>query len=228
MTRRMVAVFMIGSVVAVASTPVWGLGVIVALLGAPGLIEGRRAKTADRRLAADLALVLELAARAVRTGATPNDAVDEAMRLRPGNAAVCLRGLPLRSPGDPVHRQRPGKFVRQSDPSLEIASLVLTVSAQAGNGAARALDAGASILRARHRAAEEVTTGSAQARSSALVLTALPMLMGCAAILADPSSMARMSSEPLVVASIMSGGALQVIGLRWSRRIIRGVGGDRS
>ncbi len=111
--------------------------------------------------------------------------------------------------------------VRSPSPHLALALSVLRACTANGGPPAEPLDRAAATLRARAVAAAERQTQSAQARLSAVVMTVLPVAMLVLLLLTSSATRAAAGS-PLGVLAVTIGGALNLIGWRWMRRIITG------
>jgi len=104
-------------------------------------------------------------------------------------------------------------------PHLNLALAVLRACALNGGPPAEPLDRAASTLRGRAADAAERQTQSAQARLSAIVMTILPVAM-LALLLATSATTRAATVTPAGIAAVTVGGALNLGGWRWMRRII--------
>lgn len=104
-------------------------------------------------------------------------------------------------------------------PAVDLAVTVLTATAQLGGPAAEPIDRAAAAIRRRVADEAERRTHSAQARASALTLTALPGVV--LVLLAAASSTVRQQlAAPLGALCVGLGAVLNLAGWRWMRRII--------
>lgn len=96
---------------------------------------------------------------------------------------------------------------------------VLSASARLGGPTASAVDRVAVTLHARSAERAERRAASAQARLSALVLTVMPFAVLAFLAATEPSVRAALHS-PLGLSCLVAGGALNVAGWWWMRRLI--------
>ncbi len=111
--------------------------------------------------------------------------------------------------------------VESPSPHLTLALSVLRACAVNGGPPAEPLDRAAATLRSRAVAAAERRTQSAQARMSAVVMTVLPIAM-LLLLLATSATTRHAATSPVGLIALATGGALNVVGWRWMRRIIDG------
>lgn len=100
----------------------------------------------------------------------------------------------------------------------------LEVAAEAGGARARAIEGVAATLRSRLAVADEARALAGQARSSAAVLVALPVVVTVLGALADPRHAGDLLGTPVGLACLVSAAVLDLAGGWWMHRI---VGGDR-
>ncbi len=97
----------------------------------------------------------------------------------------------------------------------------LAVAVDAGGPAAPALDGLAAGLRDRHDAAAEVAAVSAQARLSAIVVGAAPLVSLALSLLADPRVAPTLVGTAPGRACLVTGVTLDGLAALWMRRIVR-------
>jgi tight adherence protein B len=158
-------------------------------------------------------------ARGLRSGSTLAGAVRELVPADPTTATVTA---PIRlalergqSVGDAVGRvDRPGEH-------LHLALTVLATVARVGGPAGHAIDATATTLRQRADDRDSRAVQAAQARMSAHVMTALPVLV-LAVLVATDGEVRSTVSGPIGAICVGLGLALNTIGWWWMRRIVGG------
>lgn len=203
-----------GSVVA---GPPGALGGAVAAAVWPRVVARRRRARLVQRLGSDVAVLFELAARTVRSGVAPRDALVIVTQDRPGPAA----DLVLETFGGPSPVSgAPGR--RSGGPADVVAAVAAMVGGVAG-GTARGLEAGAMILRERERARDELRAGIAQARTSAMLLTGAPVVFALICCVAVPGGAGALLGHPVAIAAIAVGVLLELAGAWWARRLISSV-----
>jgi tight adherence protein B len=201
---------------------VGGPGLVVAvvalLAGGPVLAAVALGDRADRRYEDALPDALERVAGALRSGASPRRAVEEAGGPGPVGgdlaavAADAAAGEPLVAALDRWAERRPLPGVR-----LTVAALAL--GAETGGAHARALDGVAATLRGRRAVAGEVRALAAQARLSGLVITVAPVGFGVVAAASDPRTATFLLRTPLGLACLVAGLALNAGAAVWMHRL---------
>jgi tight adherence protein B len=177
----------------------------------------------DAAIAAALPDVLERVAGGLRAGSAPLGALTEAAegadlpeRLAADLALVICRaeegGLAVAL--DRWAGERPL-------PVVAAAAAALQVAMSAGGPAAPALDGLAAGLRDRHDAASEVAALSAQARLSAIVVGAAPLVSLSLSLLVDQRVAPTMIGTAPGRACLLAGVALEGLAGLWMHRIVR-------
>ena len=175
---------------------------------------------AGRTEEADIvAQALELAARALRSGASLLTALD----------AVATE-LPEAGLGEVARRVRGGFSLRAAldrwagtAPPRQAAAAMLVLGHASGAAMASSLDRAAASLRQRRALGDEISALTAQTRASATVVALAPA--GFAVIVAgvDPDALTMLFTTPVGLVSLTAGLALEGLGVWWMRRLCRGV-----
>jgi hypothetical protein len=105
------------------------------------------------------------------------------------------------------------------DPAEAVVIHTLTVAATLGGPTATVLESGASLLRERAAVRAEATVHAAQARLSARVLTATPLLFAGWSLAASPSFRAAVFS-PAGSVAVVTGMVCNATGWWWMRHIV--------
>ena len=166
----------------------------------------------------ELAQWCDALARAVRGGATLHHAVQTvrppdaiAVRLEPALLGLS-RGGSLRAAL---------ASIEGGSPHLDLVLVVLQACAQHGGPPAEPIDRAASALRQRAALAFERRTQSAQARMSAIVMTALPGALLSLLLVTSAPTRAALASGP-GAASVLAGIGFNAAGWAWMRRLTAG------
>jgi tight adherence protein B len=202
--------------------PLPSLLVLVAVAVGPILALRARRGQGPARVEAGLPVALEAMARALRSGGSMRQAVEEAAAVSPGPlaaelhlvAAQAARGAPLVAALHAMGERRPLPGVR-----LAIAALCLGV--ETGGAQARAVDGVATTLRDRLGIAAEVRALSAQARLSAVIIGLAPVGFGAFAAATDPHTAAFVFHTVPGLLLLALGVALDGLGWLWMRRLSR-------
>lgn len=201
-----------GPALAVAATAAGVAGPFVAL-------RARRGR-GDANVEAGLPVALEAVARALRSGASLRQAVEEAAARTPGPlgheldrvATQAARGAPLVQALEGLARRRPL-------PGVRLAVAALCLGAETGGAQARAVDGVATTLRDRLAVLAEVRALSAQARVSALVISLAPLGFGAFAAATDPRTATFLFHTAAGLGLLAAGAALDGLGWLWMNRL---------
>ena len=177
---------------------------------------------ADRRLEDALPGALEAVARALRSGASMIQAIDEAAIATPGRlgddlgrvSTAAHRGQSLPLALDDWGRLR-------NLPGVRLAVAALGLGAETGGAQARAIDAVASTLRSRLAVTAEVRALSSQARLSGLVITVAPLGFAVLAGVIDPRTAQFLLRSSLGLLCLSAGLALDGLAAWWMNRLAR-------
>ena len=200
---------------------------VLAVLALAGTGAGVRRAAPRRRVATyerELPEVLEAVARQLRAGGSLAQAVGAARPPMPTCSSLpedWRRMVDLSStrgivPALDDWAARAGA----AQPSVRLAAAALAMAAETGGSPARAVDGVASTLRSRLAVADEVRALSSQARASALVIAAAPLVFGLAAGVTDARTTAFFAS-PLGVPVLAAGVGLDAVGAWWMSRLCR-------
>jgi tight adherence protein B len=189
----------------------------------------RRAATAGRRRRRDATVVaalpdvLERVASALRAGATPMGALTETVGGAdlPESLAADLAQVVERAEEGGLAAAL-GRWAGERPlPAVAAVAAALEVAVGAGGPAAPALDGLAAGLRDRHDAADEVAALSAQARLSAIVVGAAPIVSLALSLLVDPRVAPTLIGTAPGRACVLAGAALEGLAGLWMHRIVR-------
>ena len=200
---------------ALLALAVWARGV---LRPARTPLPGPHAKAGRRRppTAADWAGLLDRASAEVRTGAALSSALARAMDAGPVHGVVVRPGVPpaaLAAAGPGV-----GAVAEAPDDEVLVAHALGTAHLLGGPVAAT-LDAAAAQLRERIALRAEAEVHSAQARLSARVLTAVPVVFCCWTVATSPTVRSAWFG-PIGAVCAVIGGALNLAGWWWMRHLV--------
>jgi tight adherence protein B len=203
-------------------------GPVLAVLGAgaafavPALVLRAQRGRSAARLEAALPGALEDVARGLRSGASLRQAVEETGLATPGALGDELRfaaaeadaGVGLVAALEALGERRPLSGVR-------LATAALCLGAETGGAQARAVDGVAATLRERLAVTGEVRALSAQTRASMLLIALAPIAFCAFASATDPRTSTFLFRSPVGLACLVSGLALDGVGVLWMRRLSR-------
>lgn len=182
--------------------------------------------TARRRqaeLAAGLADLLERVAGELRAGGSPLAAMAGAANGPdlPAVLVADVASLVERAGDRGLESVLASWAAERPVPAVASVAAALTVASGTGGPAASALDGLANGLRDRQDAAAEIAALSAQARMSAIVVGAAPLLSLALSILADPRVGSTLVGTGPGFSCLMAGVTLEAMAALWMRRIVR-------
>lgn len=191
---------------------------VVCLLGYalhPPRLRRRRSLPHPRRrgnpaTADDWARWLHTVAAGVRSGDSVRVAVQHAHAHHALDGSVVHPGAPL----DQLLQGTP------TDADEAVVIQVLAVATALGGAVAATLQAGAALLHERAAVRAEALAHAAQARLSARVLTAVPLVFAAWNLIGS-ASFRRALGTPVGATAAAAGALLSVAGWRWMRRIVR-------
>ena len=208
---------------AVIAGPGAGLAAAVVATGGPlAALHGNRHR-GQQRLEASIPMLLDVIAAALRSGASLPQAL-AAASTRPGRLAGELGQLVVAvERGASLVGELDRWAVRQPVPGLRLVTTALALGAGTGGAGAQAIDGVAETLRDRLALQREIDAQSAQARSSAAVMTAVPVAVALMAAASDPRTAAFLFRSWPGIVCVLGGLALDAVAGLWMLRLIRNV-----
>lgn len=184
-----------------------------------GRVERRRA----RRLGAQLPWVASTLARSVHSGATLPGALDEAAEALGEPAGSALeRVVGAVGRGMPVESALAAWASAERLEAVDLLVAAVRLGHRSGGDLALALDAVAVSLLDRIEVADEARALASQARTSAVVLVALPPFGAVCFCLLDPAVAGTLLGTPIGWTCVVVGVLLDVAGARVMRRMVDG------
>ena len=173
-----------------------------------------------RRVGEAMPSVAQMLASAVAAGLSLRQAIVRAARDTPDPLGAELRRASGEMElGARVDDALTGLAQRLPDPDLGLLITAILVQRRTGGDLARALRDMSQRLEERGRLARELRGATAQARATAWMVAALPLVGAALAEAASPGLLARTASTPLGAAVVATSVALQVLGILLIRRI---------
>jgi tight adherence protein B len=203
-------------------------GVVGLAIGcaAPEVSMRRRIATRSARVTAQLPEILAALAAPIRAGASlPQAFAAAAAEAEPPMREVLVRTTRDLDAGVPQDEAIARFTARCAVPEGLLVGRAMRIARQAGGELARVLDEVGETLRDRERLARELRAATAQARASATVVAALPVVF-VAIMSAGAGDQAHLLfAEPVGWLLLAVGGSLEAAGVFWIRRLTAGVGG---
>jgi tight adherence protein B len=157
--------------------------------------------------------LLDTIAAEVRGGSSLRSAVAA------GAASAGLNGVAL----NPASTLSVVPMLTSPDPAEAVVLQTVSVAAVLGGAAATTLESGAALLRERAAVRAEVVAHAAQARLSARVLTAVPLVFAAWSVAASRSFRAAVCSPPGAICAT-AGMLCNLTGWWWMGRIVASAG----
>lgn len=200
-----------------------GIAGMAAGLAAPDVMIRRRISSRSARVTAQLPEVVAALAAPVRAGAS----LPQAFAAAAAEAEPPLREVLARTRRDfdagVAHDEILDRFAtRCAVPEALLAARAMRVGRRAGGELARVLDEVVETLLDRDRLAREMHASTAQARVSAIVVAALPIVF-LLLMSAGAGDQARLLfGEPIGWLLLAVGGGLEAAGILWIRKLTAG------
>lgn len=203
-----------GPGLAVVALVVVVAGPILALHGAAG--------RADRLIEDALPDALESMARALRSGASLRQAVEETAGVTPGLLGADLTAVAVEvAHGRALAAALDRWGQRRPLPGVRLAVSALALGAETGGAHARAIDGVAATVRSRLAVGREVRALSSQARLSGVVITLAPLGFSALAAASDERTAGFLLRTPLGLFCLVAGLTLDAVAALWMLRLAR-------
>jgi tight adherence protein B len=197
-----------------------GLVGLLAGAAAPEVSVRRRIRRRSARVATQLPEVLAALSAPIRAGASlPQAFAAAAEESEPPLRDMLMRACRDLDGGVPQAEAIDAFAARCAVPEAVLAARALRVGRAAGGELARVIDEVAETIRERERLAREFHAATAQARSSATVVAALPVVFLFMSSAGSGEQLRLLFGEPAGWALLTAGGLLELAGVVWIRRI---------
>lgn len=199
------------------------LPVLAALIGAgaPFVVLDNQITRRTTAFMEQLPDTLSMLASSLRAGYGLVQAINTVVRDAPDpTAEEFSRALTETRLGMPVDEALTGIAERIGSEDFAWVVIAINIQAEVGGNLAELLETVAGTLRERAQVRRQVRTLSAEGRLSAIVLIALPFLIGAWIFLQSPDYLSLLwTTTPGIVMSVFAG-VMMVIGVVWIRRVI--------
>lgn len=195
----------------------WSAGPWVARLRGPGV---------DRAYEQRLPVALEAVARALLAGTPLATALSDASTTTEGSVADDLtRVADELGQGVPSSEALDGWLIRRPLPGVRLTVAALVMGTELGGSRARAVDRVAVGLRQRAASAREVHVMASQARLSAVVIVAAPVVFALVSVATSSGLATFLFVTPRGWACLVGGLSLDAVGAWWMARLVRSASG---
>jgi tight adherence protein B len=103
---------------------------------------------------------------------------------------------------------------------LRIVSTAILIQKESGGNLAEVLEKTAEVIRERFRLKREILTHTAQGRLTGIILTLLPLVLGCALYFISPDTMSLLWTRDMGVKLLYTAGAMIIVGGLIIRKIV--------
>ncbi len=190
--------------------------------GLPPMVLWTMRERFDAHFRAALPLFLESVARSMRSGASLRQAVEECATTTAGPMDEDLATLVGDMAGGVSLADALARWEQHRPlPGVRLAVAALSLGAETGGAHARAIDGVAATLRSELGLTAEIRALSSQARYSALVLVAAPLVFAVLASATDASTATFLLRTPAGWACLVAGLTLDVVAALWMQRLSR-------
>ncbi|UOW00022.1 type II secretion system F family protein [Agrococcus sp. SCSIO52902] len=182
-----------------------------------------RLRIARRReaFASQLDGTLQLLASSLRAGYSTMQALGSvAQQSEEPSASELARVVNEARIGRPVVSALEEAAERMASEDFEWATQAIAINREVGGSLAETLDGVAHTIRERGLVRRQVRTLSSEGRLSAVILVALPFVVGGVIMLISPGYIAPLFQTPLGIALLVVGVVLMVIGSVWLHKIV--------
>jgi tight adherence protein B len=204
-----------------------GLGpaLMVALVGAvaPPVVLLRARARRSRALSEQLPEALDMMSRSLRAGHALTSAFQLVATEMPEPISVeFARAFEEQRLGMPLERAVREMAARApSNGDLKIFAVSTVIQKETGGNLAEILDGIATTVRERYRFFGKLRALTAEARASAWVVSAMPLVMALFLATSQPTYMATLVEEPMGRRILTGGGAAWLLGVVWFQRLTR-------
>lgn len=178
-----------------------------------------------RSVSATLPVLLEGVARSLRSGQSARAALVEAGESVRGPLSDDIDDMAGRLAAGATLQAALAHWVeRRIDvPGVRLAASAIALAADSGGSVAAAVDGVADTLREEHALVAEVRSLAAQARASAGLIVALPLVFAVVTGVADPRVLVFLTDTAVGRTCLVVGVGLDVVALVWMHRIVEGI-----
>ncbi len=204
------------------STPfVAGLAFFAGSVGLPRLVISRLALRRQNQFLIEFANAIDVIVRGVKTGLPLNDC----LRIISEEAEEPVRGefveiVEQQSVGVPLGKAFDRMYERMPLQEVNFFAIVVAIQQQTGGNLAEALENLAQVLRGRQHLQAKVRAFSAEAKASAMIIGALPLIVMGALSILNPQYIMLLWTEELGKLMLMCSAVWMLIGILVMRKMI--------
>jgi tight adherence protein B len=196
-------------------------GALVAGLGLPRWILGFLVGMRQKKFTSEFANAIDVIVRGVKSGLPLNECLKIIAREAPqplsGEFQRLCDGISM---GVPVDQCLGKMFERMPLPEVSFFSIVLSIQLKAGGNLSEALNNLSVVLRSRKMMREKVNALSSEAKASAMIIGALPIIVCVLVYLSSPDYMMLLFTDPTGHMGLLAGTVMMSLGILVMRQMI--------
>jgi tight adherence protein B len=217
-----VAVVVVGIVVALGQSPLIGLGLgFAAGLGLPRWVLTFMAGARIKKFSGDFPDAMDIITRGIKSGLPVHDS----LRVIGAECAEPLAGEFRRlvesiGMGVSIDQALEKMFESMPTPEVRFFAIVLAIQAKTGGNLAEALGNLSTVIRARKLMREKIKALSGEAVASAIIIGSLPPAVMMLILMMSPAYMMPLFKDPRGHVMLMGGGLMMAMGIFVMRKMI--------
>ncbi|MDJ0513509.1 MAG: type II secretion system F family protein [Methyloceanibacter sp.] len=197
------------------------LGVIVCGLGLPRWLLARRIRSRQAKFLTEFANAIDIIVRGIRSGLPLADCLDIIAKEAPEPVrSEFVELVEQQRIGIPLSKAFERLYERVPLQEVNFFSIVIAIQAQTGGNLAEALSNLSGVLRDRYKMQAKVKALSAEAKASAMIIGALPPVVGLAVYFISPDYITLLWTEKLGQFMLVGAGIWMIIGILVMRKMI--------
>ncbi len=211
---------LVGALVLALLSPAGRIITGLAAIGPPAAVLLGRGRSRRHR-AAQIPVALDAVAAALRSGSALRTAIGEAASVGPPLGPELDEIVRRAESGVPLAAAIDAWADAHPDRASGLGAAALAVAARVGGPSADAIEAAAASVRDQAATDAEAASSSVQARLSAVVLSAAPIVFALVLSGVDPASSRFLFATPAGWICLVAGIGLDLLGALWMRHLMR-------
>ncbi|MGD9815314.1 MAG: type II secretion system F family protein [Hyphomonadaceae bacterium] len=191
-----------------------GMGFFIGLLGLPRWVLGMKVKGRQKKFSNQLADAIDIIVRGVKSGLPLN----QCLRIIAAESPEPLKSefqslVDSQAMGVPLDQSMQRMYDRMPLPEVNFFSIVLIIQQKTGGNLSESLGNLSSVLRARKLMAEKVKALSAEAKASAMIIGALPIVVMAMVYFTRPAYISVLFNDPMGHLVLLGAAVMMSLGI---------------
>ncbi len=191
-----------------------GMGFFIGLLGLPRWVLGMKVKGRQKKFSNQLADAIDIIVRGVKSGLPLN----QCLRIIAAESPEPLKSefqslVDSQAMGVPLEQSMQRMYDRMPLPEVNFFSIVLVIQQKTGGNLSESLGNLSSVLRARKLMAEKVKALSAEAKASAMIIGALPIVVMAMVYFTRPAYISVLFTDPMGHLVLLGAAVMMSLGI---------------